>query len=620
MNRLADLLADQWRGQTKADDATRATYSRDASIFEVDPAVIAYPANLDELKELVNWARAQREAAVAVSLTPRGAGTGMTGGSLNEDVIVDLRPHFRTVGQLSSEGLIEVEAGAMFHEIAAVAEDRGLMFAPYPSSWQICTIGGMLGNNASGEKSLRFGATADNVDSVQVALADGQAYWFGPLTPDQLATKCQQTNFEGYVYQTIRGLIEANSDLLDRNRPRVRKNAAGYDLWRVWDHSQRHFNLAPLFVGSQGTLGVITAAKLHLVTKPHYQQLLVIGVDNLSQLSGVVTTILHHNPECVELYDHQTYQLAQKEMPEQAQATAGVANHHLVVLAQFAEVNQLRTEAIAKLVGSELAKQGLDVKFVTDPHEAAAHWQIRRASFKLLKDHGGDRFRACPFLEDTIVSPNHLGPFFESLEAILSDYNLTYSYHGHIGEGNLRLIPLIDLSHPEAVHLITELARRVYDLVIAFDGSISVDHNDGLAKSPYLTTLYGGAMVDLFRQVKQTLDPNGIFNPHKKTTADLDYSLAHISRKNRPGRQTATVQVPKEPAGIVDEQPAIAGANSRDKPVAIAGGGPEHDHRLLARTHFVDQDSAPGELSLPVAEPEPNQPGDQNPNPVNHQI
>lgn len=533
MNRLADLLADQWRGQIKADEATRTAYSRDASIFEIDPAVIAYPASLDELKSLVAWAKSQREAAAAVSLTPRGAGTGMTGGSLNEDIIVDLGPHFRHVGQPSPEGLIEVEAGAPFAEIAAVADRQNLMFAPYPSSWQVCSIGGMLGNNASGEKSLRFGATADNVDSVEVVLADGEAYWFGPQTADELAAKCQQTNFEGYVYQTIRGLIESNTDLLDRNRPRTRKNAAGYDLWRVWDHGQHRFNLAPLFVGSQGTLGVITAAKLHLAAKPNYQQLLVIGVDNLSQLSGVVTTILHHNPECVELYDHQTYQLAEKDMPDQARLTAGAGKHHLVVLAQFAEINQLRTEAIAKLVGSELAKQGLDVRFITDPAEAAAHWQIRRASFKLLADHGGDKFRACPFLEDTIVSPNHLGPFFESLEAILSDYHLTYSYHGHIGEGNLRLIPLIDLSHPEAVHLITELARRVYDLVIAFDGSISVDHNDGLAKSPYLATLYGGAMIDLFRQVKQTLDPNNIFNPHKKTDGNLDYSLAHISRKNQ---------------------------------------------------------------------------------------
>ena len=563
MNRLADLLANQWPGQIKADEITRTSYSRDASIFEVDPAVIAYPASLDELKQLVNLARSQREAALAVSLTPRGAGTGMTGGSLSEDIVVDLTDHFRLVGQPTPEGLVEVEAGAAFREIAAVAESQGLMFAPYPSSWQVCTIGGMLGNNASGEKSLRFGATADNVDSVRVCLADGEDYWFGPLTADQLADKCQQTNFEGYVYQTIRALIEANRDLLDRNRPRVRKNTAGYDLWRVWDHSQQYFNLAPLLIGSQGTLGVITAAKLHLVAKPRHQQLLAIGVDNLSQLSGVLTTILHHNPESVELYDHQTHQLAGQEMPQAAQATAAVADHQLILLAQFSEINRIRTEAVAKLVGAELAKQGLDVRFVTNPAEAEAHWQIRRASFKLLADHGGDDFRACPFLEDTIVSPTHFGPFLESLEAILDDYHLTYSYHGHIGEGNLRLVPLIDLTHPEAIHLITELSRRVYDLVIAFDGSISVDHGDGLSKSPYLTTLYGEPMVDLFRQIKQAFDPLGIFNPHKKTTASLDYSLAHISRQNRPGRQPSPAPIAEEPAVVVQDQPAPIEAAGR---------------------------------------------------------
>ena len=589
MNRLASLLADQWRGQIKADEATRASYSRDASIFEIDPAVIAYPQDLNELKALVNWTRTQREAAVSVSLTPRGAGTGMTGGSLNEDIIVDLQPYFQLVGQPTPEGLLEVEAGAPFRQIAAVADDQGLMFAPYPSSWEVCTIGGMLGNNASGEKSLRFGATSDNVESVRVCLADGQDYWFGPLNPDQLAAKCQQTNFEGYIYQTIRGLIEANTDLLDRNRPRVRKNAAGYDLWRVWDHSQQYFNLAPLLIGSQGTLGIITAAKLHLAAKPRHQQLIVIGVDNLSQLSGVLTTILHHSPECVELYDHQTHQLAQKEMPEQARATEAVADHQLILLAQFAEVNQVRTEAVAKLVGGELAKQGLDVRFITDPAEAAAHWQIRRASFKLLQDHGGDQLRACPFLEDTIVSPTHFGPFLEALEAILSDYHLTYTYHGHIGEGNLRLIPLIDLTHPEAIHLITELARRVYDLVIAFDGSISVDHNDGLAKSPYLTTLYGEPLVDLFRQIKQTFDPLGIFNPHKKTTANLDYSLAHISRQNQQAQPaeaakvTTAAETTETSEEVKIEDPEVelmpefisAGETSPQEPLVVSPAKPE---------------------------------------------
>lgn len=532
---LAQELGGLLRGEVHADNETLDKYSQDASIYQVRPQVVVYPQDLQDLQTLINFVRTKKDEGWDLSITPRNAGSCMSGGSLTQHIMVDMGKHFVGVGDIESDNTISVGSGTLFRDIAAKAADDGLMFPSYTSSKDFCGIGGMLGNNASGEKSIRFGATTDNTDSVHVLLADGNEYTFGPLTLAQLDSKCAQLDHEGYVYRTIRSLLDDNKDLIERRRPKVRKNAAGYDVWRVWDDKRKVFNLAHLFIGSQGTLGVITGAKLKLAPIPKYTQMIVIGIKDLMSLSEAVQMSLNHNPEGMEVYDKHTYNLAKIYREQDAALAKDVDGSDMVLLVQLSEVTQARTEQVAKTVVSELKKKSFDVWYIDDEAVQEAHWNIRRASFKLLKEHAHGTARACPFLEDTIVSTTHFGEFVAALEAILADYDLTYTYHGHIGDGNLRLVPLIDVENPDSIHLIEELSRRIYDLVIAFEGSISVDHNDGLAKSPYLREMYGDEMMAVFRQVKSTLDPSGVFNPHKKTDASLEYSRDHIARRNDAG-------------------------------------------------------------------------------------
>lgn len=531
----APELAKFIRGELKTDQAELARYSQDASIFQVEPDVVVCPQDLDDLKALVNFVNQTRQAGQDLSLTPRNAGTCMSGGSLTDSIMVDLTPNFCGLGEIQADKTIVVGAGTYFRQIEAVANSQNLMFGAYTSSKDICGIGGMLGNNASGEKSIRFGATTDNTKLVHVVLADGNEYSFGSLNRQELEAKCQQTDHEGYIYRTVEGILSDNQELIAARRPKVRKNAAGYDVWRVWDNQREIFNLAHLFIGAQGTLGIITGATLQLVPKPEFTQLIVIGIDNLSRLSEAVQTVLNHTPEGLEVYDQHTYALAKIHLPDVATQAQAAEGKKLILLAQFAEVSSARTEQVARTVVSELEKANFAVNYIDNPAEAEAHWQIRRAAFKLLKDHAHGQSRACPFLEDTIVSVTHFGEFVLALEAILSDYDLTYTYHGHIGDGSLRLVPLIDVEAEGAINLIEELSRRIYDLVIAFDGSISVDHNDGLAKSPYLEQMYGKDLIRVFTEIKQALDPLNIFNPRKKTGADLGYSMAHVARSNQAG-------------------------------------------------------------------------------------
>lgn len=516
----------------QTDDKILSHYSSDASIFEVRPKAVTFPTSVKELCELVVWVRDQREKGLKASLSARNAGTCMSGGSLTEDVMVDMNGGFSWIGDINpTNQTVWTGAGTLYRDLDAKTRSQGLLFAPYTSSKDQCGIGGMIGNNASGEKSIRYGATIDNVRSLKVVLQDGNEYEFGPLNAAQLQEKLQLGNDEGNLYRSVVRLLEENWDLIWQSRPKVRKNAAGYQLWKVWDRDKTEFNLAKLFVGSQGTLGFTTSAELQLVPVPQFTRMLVVPIDDLGSLAKAVQCIVAHHPEGLEAYDKHTYDMAKEYMPEQAALAHIAAGQEIVLFAQFAEKTKDETDHAEDVCQKALRRLGFEVRTIKDDAEGEAHWAIRRASYGLLRDHAKGA-RAVPFIEDTIVAIDHYGEFVAALESILADYDMTYTYAGHIGDGSIRLIPLVNMEAPDASDKIFNLARRVYDLVFAFGGSMSVDHNDGLIRTSFLESMYGPEMVALFNKVKDIFDPLGIFNPGKKVRGDIGYAKAHMSRKN----------------------------------------------------------------------------------------
>lgn len=518
-------------GAVKNDDTTLTTYSSDASIFEVRPQVVVSPTTTKELQSLVHYVSNKCLNGERITLSPRAAGTCMSGGSLSEDIVVDMLG-FNEIGEVDTKGrTLWVGSGAYYRDVEHTLQQSGLLFPPYTSSKDLCTIGGMVGNNASGEKSLRYGATVDNIRALKMICADGNEYEFGPLTPEEIEQKKSLSTFEGEIYRDILGLVEGNHAALEKARPKVRKNAAGYALWRVWDHERTECNLAKLIVGSQGTLGIITAVQLNLVEDPKYTRMLVITLNDLTQLPTALKTVLLHHPEGMETYDHYTYELAKQYLPEIAAEAKTAEGQHLVLFAQFADATKEQTDHNARICQKALERARFKVHYISDATEADAHWKIRRASYKLLKDHPGNK-RAVPFLEDTIVAIDHYGEYLAALEAILSDYDMVYTYAGHIADGSIRLIPLVDMEASDAVEQVFELARRVYDLVFAFAGSMSVDHNDGLIRTPFLERMYGPEIMHLFTRTKEIFDYHSVFNPGKKVGGSMEYSKAHMSRRN----------------------------------------------------------------------------------------
>jgi len=517
------------KGETNSSAAAREAYSKDASIFQVHPLAVIFPADVSDIAMIIQHASTTNKHGGNATIAARNGGTCMSGGSLTEGYVLDVTPHFNRISAVDTFlKTVTVQAGVMHREVEKAASEHGLIFAPYTSSKDFCGIGGMIGNNASGELSLKYGPTSSNVLSLKAILSDGIEYEFKPLSRKQLQKKLEAMTFEGDIYRRVTSLLENNRQLIKTHHPRVAKNAAGYALWELWDPQEQTFNLGRLFVGSQATLAIVTEATLKLVNKSPHQQMIVCAIDSISQLTDVVRAIVHHGASICETFDHNTYELAQQQYPNDAENARFANGKHMLVYGIFEGDTNEQAEILAGQA-KNVIEQSLhaQVYWVDSPEVKSSYQAIRRYSYKMLKDMNSDSKKAMPFIEDTIVPLEHYGEFVSALEAILEDYDMTYTYAGHIGQGSIRLIPLVNRT-PESLDAIIELESRVNGLVLAFKGSISVDHNDGIIRTPYLAQQYGDEMINLFKEVKNIFDPNDIFNRGKKVNGSLEFARAHI--------------------------------------------------------------------------------------------
>ncbi|UTX51490.1 FAD-binding oxidoreductase [Candidatus Saccharibacteria bacterium TM7i] len=522
-----------FNGVVETTQAAREAVKRDASIFEVVPTGVIAPRDVNDIQAAVRWASEEVEAGRPVTLAARVGGTCMSGGSLTEGYVLDLKRFFNFTGQVDPAArTIRTQSGAMHLTIEKAAKKAGLLFASYTSSREICGIGGMLGNNASGEQSIKYGPTSANVNNVKVVLSDGNEYEFGPLSRAEVEDKKRQPTFEGEIYRRMTDLLDKNSFTIDRNHPRTVKNAAGYQLWDLWDAHKQTLNLGRLFIGAQGTLGVITEAELKLVKPGSHRRMIVTPIKDLDKLAEVVKTMLAEGPAICETFDHFTYELAEKYYPQDADRAHVARGKHMVVFSIFEGETQDQADIIAGAAKEALEHKGHDTFWIDEKEVIESFLLIRRKSFGMLLEHPTPNTRAEAFLEDTIVPLEHYGDFLRELEAILEEYKLIYTYAGHIGHGSIRLIPLVDMEAPGAAETVMELESKVNDLVIRYGGSISVDHNDGIIRTPFLEKQFGTEMTKLFEEVKNIFDPLNIFNAGKKVGGTYEYAVEHIIREN----------------------------------------------------------------------------------------
>lgn len=500
-------------------------HSTDSSIFQVMPDGVIFPKTIGEIKDIVKGA-----SQSGIVLSVRAGGTCMSGGSLSTGLIINMTKHLHAIHVQPYTKSATVEMGAFYRDLEIETKKHNLLFAPYTSSKDICGVGGMIGNNASGEKSVRHGAVIDNVYSVDVILHDGELYTFEEVTDAEFKKIAEQKNVLGSIYRKVGELYAQEADSYNKAVGKVHKAASGYRLEKIYDAEKKNWNLGKLFVGSQATLGIVTAARLKLIDVPVFTRVVLIPVDDLSSLPSILTLIMQHNPEGVETFDVHTFTHAKKFLPEDCTRIAQYFNkgEKLLVIAQFSEATQTATDETAHTVVQALKATHAHIKaeYVSDLATVTSAWNIRRSSFRVLRDavFNTETKKAVPCIEDIIVPVERYDVFIPKLIGILDSLGIEFGFHGHIGDGALRVIPIIDFADKQAaVDLIVKLCRQVFTLIKELEGNTSADHGDGIIRTPFLQDFYGSQLyMHVIVRLKDIFDPKRIFNSDKKIGITVD--------------------------------------------------------------------------------------------------
>lgn len=544
---IKQSLANLIEGEVKDDVVTLEINSEDTSIFHITPSCVAYPKDTEDIKALVRFAG---EHPGELTLTARAAGTDMSGGPLTSSVVVSFTEYFNKIISVNEQEAV-TQPGVFYRDFELETLKYGVLLPSYTASRELNTVGGMVANNSAGEKSLTYGKTERWVRQLKVVLSDGNEYTFRKLQREEFEVKKAQPDFEGELYRRVDAVLRDHHEVIVASKPPVSKNSAGYYLWNVRNETDDTFDLTQLFVGSQGTLGLITEITFGLIRPKTKSRMLVLFLRprQVAELGTIVNAVLAQKPESFESYDDKTFNVMIRVFPKLFMRLGG--NPFKLAWEFLPELKMLLTGGIPKLVlmaefvgdddaeilvRTKAAETAMRTQFhvpthiTNGPAESNKYWIIRRESFKLLRENVHGKHTA-PFIDDLSVNPKYLPEFLPKLYAILGEYKLIYTVAGHVGDGNFHIIPLLDFARPDFTTIIRELSDRVYTLVGEYHGSITGEHNDGLVRTPYLYKMYSPDMLSIFDTIKTIFDPQHIFNPHKKVNPDMDLMMRSIKRE-----------------------------------------------------------------------------------------
>lgn len=548
---LRETIAPLIHGQVSdaPDDLDR--FSRDTSIFRRRPALVVSPKDAADLAAVVKKTRELKENGEAVALTGRSGGTDMTGGPLTDSIVVSFTKYMNRILEIGSDYAV-AEPGIYYRDFEkATMEKIGMLLPSYPASREICALGGIISNNSGGELTLHYGKTDRYVRELDAVLSDGSRVTFGPLDAAGLAAKKAQTDFEGLIYREMHTLIQHNLPLIEAKRPKVSKNSAGYALWNIYDKEKDVFDLSKVIVGSQGTLALVTKAKIGLARRKEHRAMLVVFLKDLAILPEIVHRVLKLDPESFESYDNHTFQLAIRFLPQILRhmgplratelglsffpemlmvLTGGVPK--FVLMAEFSEDSEAAARDRVRDARLLLADLPVKTRMAAGRIGPEKYWKIRRESFNLLRKNVPGLY-AAPFIDDFVVDPDVYPQFLPELDALLAAHPFTFTIAGHVGNGNFHIFPLVDMTQDSVHQEILDLNGKVYDLVLKYGGSTTGEHNDGIIRTPYLKQMFGPEMYALFAETKRIFDPLNIFNPGKKVGGTKEDIVKYMMRSSK---------------------------------------------------------------------------------------
>jgi len=508
---LANDLRAGLQGGVQIERPYRMLYATDASLYQMEPAAVVFPAGADDVQHTLEVA-----AKAGIPVLPRGGGTSLAGQGVNHAVVLDFTPRMGNVLEIDrEESSARVQPGVVLAELNRAAARQGLQYAIDPSTANRATIGGGIGNNSCGAHSVIYGKTLDQVLDLDVVLADGTKTRLHSLDGSGLAAKLDLPGLEGQIYRELRRIGEEQRDEVERRFPQLMRRVSGYNL-NEFLRPDGPMDVARMVVGSEGTLAVVTEARVKLVPVPKVKALAAVHFRTVVEAAEANLAALEHNPSSVELMDSVIVGRCRSNPILRDLASYVVGDPGALLLIEFYGDTEAEARARMEKLESDFKRRGLGYATVTtmDPARQREMWRMREAGLGLIMSVRGDA-KPVGFVEDAAVEPQKLPAFLERFQAIVAQHGTEAAYYGHASVGCMHIRPMVNVKTVEGLQTTESIAEAIADLVLEFGGSLSGEHGDGILRGVFTEKMFGATLTGAFREVKRAFDPNGILNPGK---------------------------------------------------------------------------------------------------------
>lgn len=521
---LGELRRGGFTGQIATDYATRLSAATDNSIYQVLPAAVLFPRETADVVLVLGLLEDPRFHGV--SITARGGGTGTNGQALTSGVVLDLSRHMAKILSLDLDGgWVTVQPGVVLDDLNVFLKPHGVYFAPNLSPSNRATLGGMIATDASGEGSRRHGKTSQHVLDLEVVLRGGIVHRTARVEGAELDARCEGPGLAGEAHKLVREIAVARRDEIAAVFPRLRRYMTGYNLAHAAASDGSTVDLAQLVAGSEGSLGVVTEARLRLTHLDRHHALLVLRYASFDAALASAEWLVATDPGSVETIDETVLALAKADVIyDQVREFIDTALEatRAINLVEYsgddhdevqARVDGLLSE-IERRRGTLGAPHGHALTW--KPGERESLWNLRKKGVGLLASTPGAR-KPVPFVEDTVVPPENLREYVREFRALLDAEGLRYGMFGHVDVGCLHVRPALDLKDPVDEARVRRIFDRVTALVTRHGGLLWGEHGKGF-RSELVPHHFGPVLYGELQRIKALFDPRNQLNPGKVAT------------------------------------------------------------------------------------------------------